>query len=306
MPPAVVAPGPSVPEAGLRYPEVLRGRGPLVAVFGILLGVTSFMLLSTAVAQGLVFAGWRLGLTPGADFVSAYRAASSFETPWGMLAIHLGLAVLIPLSLALVRVVHQARPAYLLSVRPGFRWGYLAASAGVALVVLNVVLAASTGFAIGELRPQADFAVFLVVIVLTSPLQAAAEEFFFRGYLLQAFGSMTRTPWFGIVASAALFALFHGTQNVPLFLDRFGFGLLAAVLVTRTGGLEAAIGAHVVNNVLAFAYAGLVSTIAEVKAVQQVGWIDLAWDLAGFAVYTLAAIWLARRWGLQTLTAGSV
>ena len=79
-----------------------------------------------------------------------------------------------------------------------------------------------------------------------------------------------------MVASALVFALFHGTQNLPLFLDRFGFGLLAGVLVVRTGGLEAGIAAHVANNVFAFVWAGLTRTIAEVKATHP--------DLAGIVI----------------------
>lgn len=296
------------PPAGVTYPEVLRDpdRSPLVAVVGILLGVISFVVLLSMVAQGLVWVFWVTGLVVAPDFAAAYRASAAFQTPWGMLAVHLGLASLIPISLGLLRVVHRVRPVWLCSVKPGFRWGYLVVSMGIALVVLNVVLALSHWGQAAAVNPQPDFAAFVVVILVTSPLQAAAEEFFFRGYLLQALGSLVkaRTPWFAVVASALVFALFHGTQNVPLFLDRFGFGVLAGFLVWRTGGLEAAIGAHIVNNVLAFTYAGLFSTIAEVKAVQQVGWVDLAWDLAGFGVFTMLALLVAARWRLASRTPG--
>ena len=94
-----------------------------------------------------------------------------------------------------------------------------------------------------------------------------AEEVFFRGYLLQALGSLVAQPWFGVVVSAVVFALLHGTQNLPLFVDRLAFGLLAGVLVWRTGGLEAGIAAHVVNNVFAYVIAGLTTSIAALKAI---------------------------------------
>ena len=109
-----------------------------------------------------------------------------------------------------------------------------------------------------------------------------------------------------MVASALLFALFHGTQNLPLFLDRFGFGLLAGVLVVRTGGLEAGIAAHVANNVSAFVWAGLTSTIADVKATRVIGWLDAGVDLLGFALFTAAALWLGRRMAPATTTPGAV
>ena len=106
------------------------------------------------------------------------------------------------------------------------------------------------------------------MIILTSPIQAAAEEIFFRGYLMQALGSLVARPWFGVVVSSVVFALLHGTQNLPLFVDRLAFGLLAALLVWRTGGLEAGIAAHVINNVFAFLIAGLTTSIAALEGDQ--------------------------------------
>lgn len=278
-----------------------------MAVTGIALGLMTFLLLSSTIAQLSIAAFWKVGLIPG-SFEEASRSARAFETPWGMLAAHLALASLIPLSLALVALVHRTRPRWLLSVKPGLRWGYLLGCAGVALVVLNLVLWASAGFTVPPIRPQEGYWGFLAVILITAPFQAAGEEFFFRGYLIQAVGSIARNPWLPILVSALIFAAFHGTQNLPLFLDRFGFGVLAGVLVARTGGLEAAIAIHVVNNILAFSYAGLVSSIAQIMAVQQVGWVDLARDLGSFAVCAVLAWWLGRRLGIATAAsqAGSV
>lgn len=294
---------------GVRYDEILLGAADqpkLRSAVGILTGILLFYLLASTVSQLLGWVGWLL-LNPEGSYPDWSRALARFDNPWGMLAGHLALAMLIPISLAVVLFVHRRHPRWLGSVRPWFRWRYLLLSMLLAFVLFNVVLLVQhLGQPFPALRPQADYWVFLVVIVLTSPLQAAAEEFFFRGYLLQAFQALApRAPWFGVICSAALFALFHGTQNAPLFLDRFAFGLLAGVLVVRTGGLEAGIGAHVINNLMAFGYAGLYSTIAEVKATQTIGWIDLVWDLAGFGLYTVLAIVLGRRMSLAVTTPGA-
>ena len=93
-----------------------------------------------------------------------------------------------------------------------------------------------------------------VVILFTTPLQAVGEEYVFRGYLMQALGSLFGT-WVAVIAPALLFALAHGLQNFPLFFDRFAFGLVAGYLVVRTGGLEAGIALHVLNNYVAFGFA---------------------------------------------------
>ena len=88
------------------------------------------------------------------------------------------------------------------------------------------------------------------------------------------------------MVSALIFALMHGVQNPALFLNRLGFGLLAGVLVWRTGGLEAGIGAHVVNNICAYVIAGLTSSIAAVRAIASpIGWLDSGIQLGGFAVF---------------------
>ncbi|MEZ5202682.1 MAG: type II CAAX endopeptidase family protein [Micropruina glycogenica] len=228
----------STPE-GVTYDEVLLGGKEFPrsrSVAGILLGLLMFFTIAIGVAQLVNSIGWMI-LRPGGEYIDWLRANAAFDNPWGMLSAHLALATLIPLSLALVLFVHRRRPGFLASVRPWFRWRYMGISMGLALVVFNVFLFVQhLGQPFPALQPQQNFWAFLVVILLTSPLQAAAEEFFFRGYLLQAFHTLApRSPWFGVVCSAALFALFHGTQNIPLFLDRFAFGVLVGVLVVKTG-----------------------------------------------------------------------
>jgi membrane protease YdiL (CAAX protease family) len=280
------------PVAGATYPLVLRGPGfqPGRSVVGVVFGLTLFALLVGVVSQVVVMLGW--SLTAGnVNYADYTRQARAFERPIGMLGTNLGIAMLIPIAAVLLWVLHRVHPRWLLSVGPGVRWRYLLVCLGIALVSLNGVLLLSL-LAVRD-RPtvalQPGFWSFLVVILLTSPLQAVAEEIFFRGYLLQALGSLVARPWFGVVVSSVVFALLHGTQNLPLFVDRLAFGLLAAVLVWRTGGLEAGIAAHVVNNVFAYLIAGVTTGIPALKAVREIGWTDAAFDVGGFAVFALLA-----------------
>ena len=137
------------------------------------------------------------------------------------------------------------------------------------------------------MTPQPGWSVYLLLVLITSPLQAAAEEFFFRGYLQQTIGSLTGRSWVGIVSSALVFAVLHGGQNAALFVHRLGFGLIAGVLVWATGGLEAAIAAHVVNNVFAFTYSLFTGGIVALKAMTAISWGVALVDLVGFAVVRL-------------------
>ena len=266
-PPKEFLPG-LLPADGAPYPLALRNAETVWwrTAAGALFGLSLYLLLQTLVSQLVVRLAWTV--THPVDYRTFNAQALAYERPIGLFASNLGIATLIPISLALVLIIHHARTHWLFSVRPGMRWKFLLVCLGVSAVVFVGIQA---------------------VIVLTSPVQAAAEEIFFRGYLLQALGSLVSQPWFGVVVSSVVFALLHGTQNLPLFVDRLAFGLLAAVLVWRTGGLEAGIAAHVVNNVFAYVFAGATTGIAALKAVREIGWLDALFDVGGFAVFAVLA-----------------
>ncbi len=292
-----------MPPDGVDYPLILRGSSYVWwrSLLGALFGLSLFLLLTAVVSQALVTLFWAISANevPYRDY---YADAFAFRRPLGMLAVNLGIATLIPIAWALSVVVHQVRPRWLSSVGPRIRWRYLLGCLAIAAITLNGMLLLS-GAAQDEplnFGLQQGFWGFLPVIILTSPIQAMAEEIFFRGYLMQALGSLVRAPWFGVVVSSVVFALLHGTQNLPLFVDRLAFGLLAALLVWRTGGLEAGIAAHVMNNVCAYLIAGTTSSIATLKAIKEIGWLDAAFDVGGFAVFAIVAYLFSRLIKLRT------
>jgi membrane protease YdiL (CAAX protease family) len=148
-------------------------------------------------------------------------------------------------------------------------------------------LAAATGLDTGPDGGWAGWAPFLVslgLLLLVVPVQAAAEEYAFRGYLLQAVGAVLRRPWIPILVQAVLFAAIHGWGTPWGFADLVVFGALAGYLTVRTGGLEAAVALHVVNNLAA----------ADVTAA-VLPWQMVVIDVPVLVAYTLAVLWLARR-----------
>jgi membrane protease YdiL (CAAX protease family) len=149
-----------------------------------------------------------------------------------------------------------------------------------------------------------------LIVLLTTPLQAAGEEYVFRGYLMQAIGSFWSRPnvplWVtrlvAVLGTATLFALAHGVQNFPLFFDRFMFGLIAGWLVIRTGGLEAGIAMHILNNFLAFGYALAFSDLSSTLNVSQVGWENIPVTLTQAGTYALLVTLVARKMDVQRRT----
>jgi membrane protease YdiL (CAAX protease family) len=242
--------------------------------------------------QALVALAWPIA-GDGRTYADFTAAAYAFIVPSGLLAANLAVAALAPICWLLVVVLHRRQPWWLSSVRPRLRWRYLLICiAPAVLVFVGSQLLMAPGSTAWTLQPGA--VAFLAVIVATTPLQAAAEEIVFRGYLLQAFGSLVRGRWFAVVASALVFALLHGAQSPAMFLDRLSLGLLAGVLVVRTGGLEAAIAAHVVNNVYTYADATLTTSVSAVHATSEITSLDAVRDVGSFTVFVIAALLLAR------------
>jgi membrane protease YdiL (CAAX protease family) len=98
--------------------------------------------------------------------------------------------------------------------------------------------------------------VMLVVVAVLTPL---AEEFIFRGALLQAFRGRV-SFWFAALVQALAFVLMHEEwQSMPYL---FVFALVCAWLARRSQGLLAPVVLHGVNNAIAaLGVAGLTQAI---------------------------------------------
>jgi membrane protease YdiL (CAAX protease family) len=194
------------------------------------------------------------------------------------------------------------------------RWKLLLIFIGISVVALIAQLVVSVvieALMAGEqeMAPTGDLneltattALLAVIVLLTTPLQAAGEEYVFRGYLLQAIGSLTRSKWIALIVTSTVFAMAHGVQNFPLFFDRFMFGLIAGWLVIRTGGLEAGIAMHILNNFLAFGYALTFSDLTSTLNVTEVGWENIPLTLTQAGTYAALVLVAAKKLNLQTRT----
>lgn len=291
-----------LPRPGASYTELLR-RDNLPdlprAIIALLVGLIGFTLVMPLITQLVIWLGWVWVQKKTSPYEDFQRQSLAFQHPGGMLGAHLGLGALIIVALVSLRYLCDLRPRWIWSVVGGVRWRFLWLCSGIAFLVLNTFYWVPQLGHLPVLGPQSNALAFVLIIVLTSPLQAVAEEVFFRGFLLTTLGSLTARVWIPVAGSSLIFALAHGVQNPWLLLDRVAFGILAAILVLRTGGLEAAIAAHVVNNLCAFLYAVLFSSVAQVFGTREIGWIDALHDVAAFACFAGLALLLGRRLGLD-------
>ena len=217
----------------------------------------------------------------------------------------LSIVLLLPSYVLASLIVQGGKLGFISSAAGRLRWGWLVLTTGAAVVV--AVVLSGLSFLLpggaegvtdgsGVVAPADNPALWttLLVLLVLVPLQAAAEEYVFRGYLMQAVGRWLRHPAFAILLPVPLFVLGHlydplGQLSVGIFAVAAGW------LTWRTGGLEAAIALHVVNNLLAFLL-GLAG-LSDVNA-SSPGWISLVFSTLLIGSYVAVVEWLFRRSGL--------
>ena len=267
----------------------------VVAVGGTALGLAVFLVFTLAAAAA--------GRPDGADEVPSFGPRADLA------AAFLGIAALLPAALLAARWI-QRRPAGTLSSVTGrVRWRWLLTCLPVAFVTIVVFLAAGLGLAavtgddtgLGDaLTGWPSFLASMAVLILVVPPQAAAEEYVMRGWLLQGLGTWFRKPWVPIAAQAVVFAALHGWGTPWGFADLMIFGLVAGWLTVRTGGLEAAVALHVMNNLVSAVLSAAYGDLGLDETAADMPWQLAVVDLPVLLGYAAVIVRLSRRRGLTT------
>ncbi|MET7423550.1 type II CAAX endopeptidase family protein [Dactylosporangium sp. NPDC005555] len=275
---------------------------------------TLVLVVSWFVAVGVVYAfadaiGMVVGRPVGADGVSDWGDTGGFGVEL------LTLGALIPCVALAAWWVQRRRPGTVSSVQGRLRLGWLGVCLMVAVPAMALILVADTVLSVLTTGPTEEvssgggwvgagpFAAALLMLLVLVPLQTAAEEYLCRGWLLQAVGAFVRAPWLPIGVQAVAFAAIHGAGTPWGFIDLILFGAVTGWLVVRTGGLEAAIALHLVNNLVAMGASAAFGELTSSANAADAQWQILAVDLAMFPLYAAAITWLARRRDLVTAAA---
>lgn len=299
----------SATDGSLSYDRLLTGgrRGAWRGVLGVAVLLVVVLLL----VQIALTVAFSVGIAvAGGDVDAQMRRILDTDavTPAGLAFLNLVLASAIPTACLLVWWLHGLRPGWLASVAGRMRWRWFLTCLGLAAITLVVTLIVAGLVPSSPERSEVGGQLnsftsstrdFLLVILLLTPLQAAGEEYAFRGYLTQVFGLLGRR-WVSVLLPATLFAIAHGAQDPAIFFDRFAFGVVAGVLVIVTGGLEAGIAMHVLNNFVAYGAALAFGDMTTALNPTGGSWWNLPVTLTQSLVFLALATLAARRRGLAT------
>lgn len=98
------------------------------------------------------------------------------------------------------------------------------------------------------------FFVLLVISLIFIPIQTSFEEYFTRGYLMQAIGIATKRKWLPFLVSSSLFGLLHifnpevEKLGYGVLVFYIGTGFFLGILTLMDEGLELPLGFHAANN----------------------------------------------------------
>jgi uncharacterized protein len=157
-----------------------------------------------------------------------------------------------------VQVIHARSAWGLISATGKLNWHRVSYGFAVWFAISLIPSVLTLWLSPGEYKFHFDIGewplLFMASMVLT-PIQTSCEELFFRGYILQGMGLLTRQPLFLIISNGLLFLLPHlGNPEIAngfvwVALQYFSTGVFLAFITLQDNRLELALGVHAANNI---------------------------------------------------------
>ena len=218
------------------------------------------------------------------------------------------LIIMIP-AVWLAYLLLGSKPVGLLvSVTGKIRWKWLSIALAASAVIYGIyfainLLIEALGLVDSAPVPASSIPTnplfYVILVLLLTPLQCAAEELVFRGALMQIIGSWLKHPLFAILLPVPLFTFGH-IYDVYGLLDVAFYAVAAGYLTWRTGGLEAAMAVHIINNTFLFLLGAFGLVDLNASGSDPVG---LIFSVLLTVLVTFVVLSLAKRHGIQR-TAG--
>jgi len=226
----------------------------LFALFFVLAGAALVFIVASASGTGLNGA---IGNTTNAIFSDSYDDMD-LANMWQNV-VNLGSVVVMIPALWLAAIIVRDRPySSYSSSRGGWSHKVFWRVFPIAFLCISVPVIVNNLFVehlIGDFRMKFTLASFLVLTIL-GPLQCIAEEYAFRGLLMQTFGSWLRVPVIAVILQSVVFVLMHPYDmygKAEIFIS----GMVFAVTAWLGRGIEVSAAFHICNNMTIFYLQGM-------------------------------------------------
>lgn len=184
----------------------------------------------------------------GWEFVMSI-ASGGYEilnTEMGQIFLDLGIILIIPALYCAAKIVKDRPFSSYSSSRGG--WNFkLYFKALVIPIILYVIFQAMDVVFKGPEGNNHFSLIFLIITLIMVPLQCIAEEYVFRGLIMQTFGSWFKIPVVAIILQAIVFAIAHGYNTFGI-IEILVSGLILGFFAWKTNGIEVSSALHTANN----------------------------------------------------------
>lgn len=231
------------------------------------------------------------------------------DSLWPYLAINFTLLAMLAGLLLTVRFLHSRPILSVITPYERVNWGRIMLGFGVYLGLIAAATLGEVFFKPEEYELTFDlrqFLVFLPIAILVTPLQAAAEELLFRGYIMQGLGHLSRHAAIPVIASSLLFMLAH-LANPEVLEDAYLMpllylllGLFLAIITVKSNSLELAIGVHAANNLFTVLIMNYANSALPAPSIFTAGEVEPLAGLISFTLIATAFYWIVFVWRRET------
>lgn len=199
----------------------------------------------------------------------------------GQIFTDLGVIIMLPSLYIGAKIVKDRPFSSYASSRGGWNYKLYFKSLVIPFIIMIIFEGISVAFNGAEGTSHFSIGFFIACLILV-PLQCIAEEYVFRGLIMQTFGSWLNIPVLAVILQSIVFGIMHGYNslgNISIVIS----GLLMGILAWKSNGIEVSSAMHTANNLTLalFVMFGLSVTSSTIELTDTV--LGIALDVIIFA-----------------------
>lgn len=164
----------------------------------------------------------------------------------GQILSDLGIIILIPAIYLATKVVKDRPFSSYSSSRGG--WNIKLYFKALIIPLILFLIFEGIDVAMNGAKGTYHFSIgFLLICLILVPLQCIAEEYLYRGLIMQTLGSWFNIPILAIIIQAIIFSVSHGYNTIGL-VEIVVAGIIYGFFTWKTNGIEVSSALHTANN----------------------------------------------------------